>query len=255
MSSIGVEAARILIVDDDRSMRNTLSAILSDQGYETTTASSGEEAISLCDENVFKIIIMDVRMPGINGVEAFRRIRKHCEDVRVILMSAYTVDDLKKEALEDGAIAFLSKPLDLDAVIRLIRDAHETAILVVEDEPNTAKPLCDALRNHGHRVTATTSSQEALILVEQLRFELIFIEAELPVMNGLELYMAVKKITPASVAVMIAGHDYGVEIAQEAVRQTAYSIVHKPLDLECVLKLIDRIQVQIRSDALEKPNG
>ena len=60
----------------------------------------------------------------------------------------------------------------------------------------------------------------------------------------------------ASVAVMIAGHDYnGAEIAKEAVRQTAYTIIRKPLDLDHVLKLIDRIQVQIRSDALEKPDG
>ena len=88
-------------------------------------------------------------MPGIDGVEAFRRIRRHKEGVRVILMSAYSVEELKSAALQDGAIAFLTKPLDMDQVISLIEEVHDTAILVVENEPETANTLSASLKEQG----------------------------------------------------------------------------------------------------------
>ena len=75
---------QVLIVDDEANMRKTLAEILRDEGYQVTTAASGEEAIRLCQTNRFEAVLMDVRMPGIDGVEAFRQIRRHQEGVRVI---------------------------------------------------------------------------------------------------------------------------------------------------------------------------
>ena len=72
--------------------------------------------MALCESQAFDIVLMDVRMPGIDGIEAFRLIRRHCIGVKVIMMSAYSIEDLKKQALDDGAIAFLPKPLDLLAL-------------------------------------------------------------------------------------------------------------------------------------------
>ena len=125
---------RVLIIDDELSMRVTLQDILADEGYDVSNAADGQTAVNLCAENDYDVVIMDVRMPGLNGVDAFRQIRRHCEGVRVILMSAYGMDDLKEMALKDGAIAFLDKPLEIEKVIHLIAEATETAILVVEDQ-------------------------------------------------------------------------------------------------------------------------
>jgi CheY-like chemotaxis protein len=144
---------KVLIVDDEANMRKTLAEILRDEGYQVTTAGSGEEAVGLCRTNRFEAILMDVRMPGIDGVEAFRQIRRDQEDARVILMSAYSIEALKESALDDGAIAFLPKPLDLDRVINLVAEATDTAILVVEHEEETAAVLQKGLREQGYRVT------------------------------------------------------------------------------------------------------
>ena len=90
--------------------------------------------------------------------------------------------------------------------------------------------------------------------VEQIRFDLVFIDAKLPSMNGLELYLAIKKITPTSVAIIITGRDKEFEeIAREAVRRAAYTIVRKPLDIDHVLSLLQRITGQQASDYLRKP--
>lgn len=246
----------VLIVDDEKNMRTTLADILAEEGYEVFTAASGEEAVEFCKTQTFDVVLMDVRMPGINGVEAFRQIRRHQEGVRVILMSAYSMDELKEAALDEGAIAFLPKPLDVERVVKLVGEVNDTAILIVEDDEGVATTIRDALGARGYRVTLVTSPHEALELVEQIRFDVIFIDVHLPAMNGLELYLAIKKITPATVAIMISGMGEEFQgLAREAVRQTAYAIVRKPLDLDHVLGLLDRLSGQSVSGAIRKPES
>lgn len=251
-----LDRERILIVDDEENMRKTLSEILADEGYDVEVAASGEEAVAMCRDGRFRVILMDVRMPGMNGVEAFRQIRRHQEGVRVILMSAYSINALKEAALDEGAIAFLSKPLDLERVVNLIAEVKETAILVVEQEERTASLLCENLKKQGYRVTGAKTAHAALELVEQIRFDLVFLDANLPAMNGLELYLAIKKITPNAVAIMITGLDKEFEgIAREAVRNNAYTILRKPLEIDHVLSLLERVVGRRISGDSRKPSS
>lgn len=249
-----VAAKRILVVDDETNMRTTLADILGDEGYDIDTAVDGLSAVELCEKNDYDVVLLDVRMPGIDGVETFRRIRRHSESVRVVMMSAYSVDELKRSALEEGAIAFLSKPLDIENVVDLIKDVRETAILVVGDDADTAGPVQDSLKEQGYWVKVTSSPHDALELAEQIHFDIIIIDTQLPVMNGLELYLAIKKVTPSSVAIMVSGMEEEFErLAREAVKQTAYTIVHKPLDLDELFALLKRITGQRISNAISKP--
>jgi len=245
---------KILIVDDEKNMRRTLADILADEGYDVTTAATGEEAVELCEKGDHKVILMDVRMPGIDGVEAFRQIRRHQEGVRVILMSAFSVDALKEAALDEGAIAFLAKPLDLEKMINLVDEVKETAILVVEDDEKTSTLLNENLKEEGYRVTIAKTAHDALELVEQIRFDLVFLDADLPSMSGLELYLAIKKITPTTVAIMISDMEKEFEeIAKEAVRRNAYTIVRKPLDIDHILGMLERIAHRQVSGDHRKP--
>lgn len=257
-TATGVEqkTRKVLIVDDEKNMRTTLASILGREGYDVSTAATGEEAVDLCVKGEYDIILMDVRMPGIDGVEAFRRIRRHREGVRVIMMSAYSVDELKEAALEEGAIAFLPKPLDIEQAIKLVSEVKDTTILVVEDDPATVELLDNTLTDQGYKVTATSSPHDALEMAEQIRFDLIFIDAKLPSMSGLDLYLAIKKINPTAVAIMITGMEEEFEaIAREAVRRTAYTFVKKPLDIDHILLLLKRITGQRASNALKKPKS
>ncbi len=111
---------RILVVDDERNMRTTLADILTDEGFEVSTAESGEKAVKICKHQPFDAVLMDVRMPGIDGIEAFRRIRRQGHEARVIMMSAYSVEHLIEETLEEGVVAFLRKPLDAAQLLELL---------------------------------------------------------------------------------------------------------------------------------------
>lgn len=244
----------VLIVDDEPNMRVTLGDILREEDYEVDTAENGAQAVEMCLKRAYDVILMDVRMPGISGVEAFREIRREQVGARIILMTAYSVNELKREALEEGAVAFLSKPLDVESVLKLISEVKNTAILVVEDDESTASSLHDTLKKEGYRVRVTPSPHDALELVEQIRFDIIFIDAKLPAMNGLELYLAIKELTPTATAIMMTGNEREFEaIAKEAVRRTAYTVLKKPLDLDDVLGLLERISGQRASEKILKP--
>jgi len=120
----------VLIVDDEPNMLRTLADILEDEGFEVSTAASGEEAVAMCAKKEYGVVLMDVRMPGIDGMEAFRRIRKKRTSVPVVMMSAYTVDHLLNDALKDGVVAFVQKPLDAAKVLFMM---HSLANRPVSD--------------------------------------------------------------------------------------------------------------------------
>ncbi len=120
------EKTSVLIVDDNKSLCRVLSYILNQKGYATTIASDGLEAIKLVEETSFDIILMDLRMPHMNGVEAFKEIKKLRPDAAVVMMTAYSVEELVQEALEEGAFGIVYKPLDTEKIVTLIetRVAH-----------------------------------------------------------------------------------------------------------------------------------
>lgn len=116
---------RILVVDDDLGMCETLSDILEDKGYEVVTANNGCQAVEQAKRNDFDLVLMDIKMPGMNGVEACKIIRTEKPNTKVILMTAYAVEDLVHEALKDDAVGIFFKPLDIDKVIRMLQDVRE----------------------------------------------------------------------------------------------------------------------------------
>jgi DNA-binding NtrC family response regulator len=157
------------------------------------------------------------------------------------MMSAYNVDELKDAALAEGAIAFLAKPLDIDAVIRLIGALRDRAILIVADDQQTVAQLCGLLEKNGFRVTVVRTPQAALEIVEQTRFDIIFIDARLPATDGLDLGLAVRKLTPSAVAIMLAGRTDQSARLPEASGRPAYTILAKPLDTQRVLQLLEEL--------------
>ncbi|MFQ5638231.1 MAG: response regulator [bacterium] len=244
----------ILIVDDHPGMCTTLKDILEDDGYHVVTVFSGTEAIATCKKQTFDVILMDVRMPDLNGVEAYRQIKNYSLGTRVIMMSAYSVEELKKEALQAGVIAFLQKPLDIEKTLKLIQRAKYPPVLIVMDDQDERETLAAKLTEQNYRAYTTSTAEEALDFASQIRFNLIMIDTKLHTMSGLELYLALKQITPTSVTIMLAETDETfLQQAEAAVKQNAYTFLEKPLDLDRLLSILDQIQRQQVSDFLEKP--
>src|SRR6185503_10352183 len=123
MTVAGASSVRILIVDDDRAQRSLLETFLQTQGYLTQQAASGEAALQLLHEGKFAMMISDVRMPGMSGLETLRRVRQKHPDLPVLLVTAFADIRSAVTAMRDGAVNYLAKPIDLDELIATVRRA------------------------------------------------------------------------------------------------------------------------------------
>jgi len=113
----------ILIVDDHIDSAKMLSRILERKGYSVATATDGHKAIERVKESPFDLTFMDVKMPGMNGLETYRRIKEIRPEAVVIMMTAYDVDDLIRAAIEEGAYGAIHKPLNIQEVLALVERA------------------------------------------------------------------------------------------------------------------------------------
>lgn len=114
---------RVLLVDDDRQMVKTLADIMRVKGYETTTAFSGEEAVEKARSCGPDCVLMDIKMPGISGIEAFKRIRSFAPALPIALMSAYVTEGQIAEARKEGVDLVLSKPVDILAMLSFLSES------------------------------------------------------------------------------------------------------------------------------------
>ena len=136
------ETPRILIVDDDPGQRSLLNSFLRSQGFETALADSGERALEMLRTGKFAMMISDVRMPGLSGLETLRRARQEHVTLPVLLVTAFTDIRDAVAAMRDGAVNYLAKPIDLDELLNSVRQA----IGISKSVPlqyNTEQPLPD----------------------------------------------------------------------------------------------------------------
>ena len=114
------EKASILIVDDNVSLTKTMSLILKRKGYTVVIARDGRDAIEKSKDRFFDITFMDIRMPVMNGVDVYKKIREVRPETVVVMMTAYAVEDMIQEALQAGAYGVIYKPLDMEETLKLI---------------------------------------------------------------------------------------------------------------------------------------
>jgi len=127
------EKVRILVVDDEESHRIMLRAVLKEEGYEVSEATDGTEAVKAVEREPFDLILLDIRMTTMDGIEALSEIRKISPLVPVLIMTAYASVKTAVEALKAGAFEYLTKPLDIDELKILIEKALELYHLRAEN--------------------------------------------------------------------------------------------------------------------------
>ncbi len=113
----------ILLVDDNIAFIDSIKDILEDGGYEVETAESGEAALKCIRNRSFSLVLMDVKMPGMNGVECFFHMKQMNPDVCVILFTAYALTELIQKAHDNGVLAVLKKPLEMEVLIDVVAQA------------------------------------------------------------------------------------------------------------------------------------
>jgi two-component system response regulator HydG len=185
---------KILIVDDEPSHRQMLEAVLSAEGYEVQQANDGQAAIVAVEERFYDLVIMDIRMSRVGGIEALKRIKEISPEIPVIIMTAYASVSTAVEALKSGAYDYLTKPIDIEEL----------------------KILVDKVLRH-HQL-----EQENLYLKERLkdRFNFANIIGSSAAMR--KLFETVALVAPTEATVLVNGESgTGKELIANAIHQNS----------------------------------
>ncbi len=242
---------RVLVVDDDEGMATTLCDILDASGYVVDVAYSGYEAMDLARENRPDCILMDLRMPDLNGVEAFRELKRLTPESFVIFMTAYAQSTLVEDAHREGAIDVVPKPLDLGRVLALIEEtAAQTAVLVVDDDTSFCKSLGDALTEHQFDVHAAATLDDAIRRFEKEPRRVVILDMKLNGQNGLDALLRIKELNPRAIVILITGFSDLWADMSKGLRMTATACFLKPFD---VAELVRTIREAV--DELRYPEG
>ena len=233
----------VLIVDDDPNFSNTLSKILQKKGYVTTIAENGQCAVDLVKEKSFNVILMDVKMPVMDGIEAYKKIKQIRKDEIVIFMTAFSAEDLIKETVKAGAYAMIKKPFDIDTIINMIEKSKKGFLLaIVDDDPNAGKAMKSVLERKGYSITTCLTGEEAITLAKDRPRDIFFIDMKLPVLNGLETYLNIRKVNPGAVVVMMTGYRQEMDdMVKQAIEKGAYSCLYKPFSMDDAIGIIEEI--------------
>lgn len=156
----------ILIVDDEESVRDSLFGWFTEDGYHVECAENAKKALALLESDQFDIILADIKMPGMDGLEMLRRIKSHKKDSIVIVMTAFATVDTAVKALKDGAFDYITKPFDPDDLSHLIRNATKQISLTEENE--TLKKKIISLENVEDLVGNSEAMKQVLREVESV---------------------------------------------------------------------------------------
>jgi two-component system, NtrC family, response regulator HydG len=235
----------VLVVDDEAGVRVTLGANLELEGFEVVEAESGEHALEIAAERPFDLVISDIKMTGINGVELFHRLRERNFQVPVVLMTAFALETLVREALEDGAFAVLSKPFEVDHVLRVARRAaSDPVVLVIDGAPALAQTLCVALEAAGLRARAVVDGASAEAAIAEANIDVCVVDLVLMADSGARVIERLRAASPRVSVIAMSG-DEAPELLRQMGLKGMRTLLSKPIRPAELIRVI----AQARGDA------
>ncbi len=235
-----MSVARVLVVDDEESMRITLAANLELEGHQVVEASSGEEALVLVRKHPVDVVLADIRMPGLHGVELYRRLRREQPGLPVVLMTAFAQENLVEDALAEGVFTVLHKPFDVEHLLRTLRRAARTPeVLVVDDMREVAEVTVEGLRLCGLRAQAVYDGDAAVELMRAGGIDICVVDLVMPGMTGPQVVEKLRGAGQPVGVIAVSGQD-----VPEMMRQVAalgdVVCMRKPISIRELAQTIAR---------------
>ncbi len=250
------EAIKVLVVDDDRRMVKTTCDILRVKGYDAEHAFSGEEALEKVQSCEPDCVLMDIRMPGISGIDAVEKIREVRPALPVVLMSAYATEEQADDARKHGAYTVLTKPIDVQMVLTFLSLLRkEDSILIVDDDQEFCRTLKDIFQARGFEVESEFVPDKVLDVMARSYRLVVILDLKLGTASGLDVLKAIRARYPSKPVIMVTA--YGGEMAasiEQALQIGAYTCMYKPLEMDKLITIIKNIKRVKMRQALGEQN-
>jgi DNA-binding response OmpR family regulator len=228
----------VLIVDDDRDHAESLADVLDMRGHATEVCYTGEDAVARFREEDFDFVLLDIKLPGIDGLETFLQMKKIRPDVRVMMMTGYSLEQIVAQAIESGALGVLNKPFAATQLLQVLGELKpRSTVLVVDDDPDFIDSIEGILDIAGYEVLLADNGADALQLVLKGGIDCLILDLHLPVMSGTQVYAHLIEAGRAVPTVLVTG---GATDAQGEAQLSAATcdILYKPFDPHALLAAV-----------------
>ena len=201
MAVTSSEDSQILVVDDDEGLAALFEAVLEDAGYPVITAHSGREAVERVGERMPSLILLDIRMPGMDGIQTFRELRRRVPQSRVIFMTGYAEPPLERARTRGGSIERMPERDDIEQVVDLVIEiAEDRGALVLAQDPARSRELVQTLPRRGFEPQVVKSAHEAIFFFEGTPRQVVLLEEELDRLPPL----IIRDLTPGAVRLLLS---------------------------------------------------
>lgn len=236
---------RVLIVDDNRELAENIAEILEAEGYDARVAFHPEAAIAIARETPYDVAILDVRLPGMDGVSLFEELSRLHPKATYLLMTAFTTDDRITHALAHGVSAVLPKPIPFDKLMRFLptpRAGQVSDLLLVEDDEGLREALAEALAGVGYRIRHVSTVASASAELAAATPAAMIVDLRLPDGDGAELARDACARVPGLPVVLTTAYD--AEDALAALKRTCaghVAMLQKPFPTEALLETLRQL--------------
>jgi DNA-binding response OmpR family regulator len=248
-----------VIADDDAEFRHVLAEYLTAHGFHVAHAANGLEALLAVKRIQPEVLVLDIMMPRLGGIDALRHIRKAFRDTNVFVVTGVADDALRGSAVALGAAALLSKPVELNVLGSIIESvtnltldrscpqpeatgvpdavASVPRILIVDDEPDIREMLDELLRDHGYMPLLAADGLTALRMIAEEAPDVVLLDIAMPRLTGIDALVAIRARARNAQVIMVSGLG-DVDIARRSLSYGASDYVMKPIDFDYLLRSI-----------------
>ena len=232
---------KVLIVDDDADIRSNFSDILGDLGYQTTTAQDGESALECVRNNPFDVVLLDYKMPGMDGASLYSEIKKLQPSIAAIMITAWAGSDGAQQARNAGTWDVLRKPVDIPLLLDKLSEAVSAPIvLVVDDDQEFCQTLWQILNQRHFRVALAHDESDGIAKVGDLKCQVAIVDLILGTGDGRNVIRQIAEAAPDARTIVISGdHELAASASQELGSAVIHNVCAKPIDIEKLLAMLD----------------
>ena len=232
---------KILVVDDEDSLRISLASILELEGFDVKMAASGLEAVDIAKKEKFDILFSDIRMPEMNGTEAFKIIKKLQPDIIGVMMTAYALNDLIVDALNCGAFTCLSKPFEIDTILATIKDITSRPFaVVIDNQENVNMKFLKSLQNCGLNVACSPSDLDKVKYMFEHKPDILIIDIDKEIENTILIMKKLKELFGKLPKTILIGNEEKKDVIEQISKLGLVSFIKKPIIVSQVFEVLGK---------------
>ncbi len=248
------EAIKLLLVDDEAEFLAATAPALKRRGFDVTAIQDPGLVLKAIENELFDVIVLDVKMPGISGDDLFREIKQNLLKIPVIMLTGHGNVQHAFDATKEGVYEYLTKPCAVEKLAAVARAAvsdpgHDHTdempeenwpairLLFVDDEKDLLKSMATSLDRRGMEVSIADSEVEARKQLDRQLFAVALVDVKLRGGDGIELLHYIKRAQPLCEVILYTGHP-STDIAVEGVKAGAFDYLTKPMDAEEIAKKV-----------------